>query len=187
MTIKKSPLIPSRSSSALIVIDFQEKLIPAIFNAGQITVNIEKLLLCSNILGVRTFFTEQNPEKLGATAPAIRKLIRQEKPLLKTAFSVRGQTELWEHLSEHGIEQVIITGIESHVCVMQSALDLIANGYRVTLVADATGSRFKENYDIALARMRAVGVDISSTESTIFELLEDYTYPEFRDILKIIK
>lgn len=187
MNIIKSPVIPSRNYSALLLVDFQEKLIPAIFNSRQITKNLQRIIPAFNLLGVKIFFTEQNPEKLGSTLPSVRDGISQKNPYIKTTFSIRDIPELWQEFSEQGVKHIILAGIESHVCVMQSALDLLANGYRVCLLADATGSRFEENYRIALSRMRHAGVDVSTTESVIFELLEDFTVPEFREILTIIK
>ncbi len=187
MKFARSHKIFNRKNSCLILIDYQEKLIPAIHKNEAITQNIIKLIGALNILKVPVFYTEQNPEKLGKTPENIRSLIPQAIPLVKTTFSIYGLPDLWEEIRGAGINSIILAGIESHVCVTQSALDLIENGFRVSLPSDCTGSRHESNYNTTIARLRSAGIDITSSESVIFELMEDHTIPEFRDVLKLLK
>jgi len=187
MKFARSHKIFHRKDTCLILIDFQEKLIPAIHDNDNITKSILKLIKVLNILRVPVFFTEQNPAKLGTTLQEIRDQIQQDEPYVKTNFSIYGLPQLWEKIRSMGINSVLLAGVESHVCVTQSALDLFENGFRVSLPGDCTGSRHGEDYNTAISRLRSAGIDITCTESVIFELLEDYTIPEFREVLRILK
>ncbi len=187
MQYARSHKIFNRKSTCLILIDFQEKLIPAISGNEAVSENIVKLLKAFNILKIPVFYTEQNPEKLGKTPARIKDLITQPDPYVKTTFSIIGLPKLWEQVREHGLNSVVLAGIESHVCVTQSALDLYENGLRVSVPQDCTGSRHIHNYQTAMNRLRSAGIDITCVESVIFELIDDYTIPEFKDVLKILK
>ncbi|HLJ73431.1 MAG TPA: hydrolase [Thermoanaerobaculia bacterium] len=168
-----------RSTAVLFVIDVQDKLMPVISNHKAIERNIERLIRGAKILGVPIVVTEQYVKGLGHTVPPLRDALAGDyKPIEKTCFS--GFRPLYR-------KQVIVAGIETHVCVYQTVSDLLANGYEVTIVADAVSSRTEENKDIALRRMLADGAKLSSAEMVLFELTAASGTDEFRAISKLVK
>jgi nicotinamidase-related amidase len=168
-----------RSNAVLFVIDVQEKLMPVISNHKAIERNIERLIRGAKILGVPIVVTEQYVKGLGHTVAPLRDALGDDyKPIEKACFSGYRQLDR---------KQVIVAGIETHVCVYQTVSDLLANGYEVTIVADAVSSRAEENKDIALRRMLADGAKLSSTEMVLFELTAVSGTDEFRAISKLVK
>lgn len=168
-----------RSNAVLFVIDVQEKLMPVISNHEAIARNIERLIRGAKILGVPIVVTEQYVKGLGHTIEPLRKALAGDyQPIEKACFS--GYRPLDR-------KQVIVAGIETHVCVYQTVSDLLANGYEVTIVGDAVSSRSEENKDIALRRMLADGAKLSSTEMALFELTVVSGTDEFRAISKLVK
>lgn len=168
-----------RSNAVLFVIDVQDKLMPVISNHAAIERNIERLIRGAKILGVPIVVTEQYVKGLGHTVAPLRDALAGDyKPIEKACFS--GFRPLDR-------KQVIVAGIETHVCVYQTVSDLLANGYDVTIVSDAVSSRTEENKDIALRRMLADGAKLSSTEMVLFELTAVSGTDEFRSISKLVK
>lgn len=142
---------------------------------------------CCKILNLPVFVTEQYPEGIGPTAAALSTGLGQCPIISKRTFSCCREPLFMKALEETGRNQIIIIGIETHVCVYQTAADLLQKGYKVQTVADAVGSRAIANKKIGLDRMQALGAEISSVESAIFELLETSACPEFKQILRLIK
>ena len=168
-----------RNTSILAIIDVQERLMPVIANREQVEANIVRLIRGSQILGVPILITEQYVKGLGHTVNAVREALGDAyKPIEKSCFS--GYRPLDR-------KQVIVAGVETHVCVYQTVSDLLANGYEVTIVADAVSSRTVENKDIALRRMTSDGAKLSSTEMALFELTVASGTDEFRAISKLVK
>ena len=168
-----------RSRAILFVIDAQEKLMPVISNGEAIARNIERLIRGAKILGVPIVVTEQYVKGLGHTIEPLRNALGDDyRPIEKACFS--GYRPLDR-------KQVIVAGIETHVCVYQTVSDLLANGYEVTIVGDAVSSRSEENKEIALRRMLADGAKLSSTEMALFELTVTSGTDEFRAISKLVK
>ena len=168
-----------RSTALLLIIDVQEKLMPVIANREQLEANIARLIRGAQILGVPILITEQYVKGLGHTVAPLRDALGVDyKPIEKSCFS--GYRELER-------KQVIVAGVETHVCVYQTVSDLLANGYEVTLVADALSSRTVENKEIALRRMMSEGAKLSSTEMALFEMLGEAGTDEFRAVSRLVK
>lgn len=175
-------------STALIVIDLQEKLAPAIDGIDCVLENTKKLLRLASTLNLKTFVTTQYEKGLGGTLPEIASLV-EAAPHDKVCFGCLGDPAIREALegSLAPGQAVLLAGIESHICVMQTALGALDSGYNVHVAADATGSRTAANKAIGIERMRAAGAVISSTEMAIYELLGDSRRPEFKQMLTYLK
>ncbi|WVH10067.1 MAG: Isochorismatase [Fluviibacter phosphoraccumulans EoVTN8] len=169
--------------SLLLIIDLQERLLPAI-DAGENVVNHTAWLIgVARQLRVPVLLTEQYPQGLGPTAPAIAQLINPEERIEKIHFSAVAEGNLFNHPDAQR-KQWVICGTESHVCVQQTVLDLLAAGRQVCVVEEAVGSRQAHDKALALARMRQHGADIVSREMVAFEWLNQANTPEFRAVLK---
>ncbi|AAP99837.1 MULTISPECIES: isochorismatase family protein [Prochlorococcus] len=174
------------SETALIVIDVQERLTKAIPENADLLVNIKKLIEGFKILDINIFFTEQNPTKLGVTLEEITRGLEVIK-FSKMDFSVLGCNDLLKSIKKKKIQHLIICGIETHVCVLQSSLDLAKAGFNIHVIADATKSRNLLDQEIALLRLRQFGIQISTVETTIFELCRTSKSNKFKAISKLIK
>jgi nicotinamidase-related amidase len=175
----------SRSTSALVVIDMQEKLLPLVPHAALLTWNVARLVRGATSLAIPTAATEQYPEKLGSTVATLR----AELPpaYAKRCFSVRECGPLWETWSHRGTRQLVVCGIETHVCVLQSVYDALAEGYRVSVVVDAVGARNAHDHEFALRRLEAQGASLTTTEAVLFEWCETSTDPAFKVISELIR
>ena len=171
---------------ALIIVDVQEKIINPIQNHDAILSNIELLLRSYEILRENIFLSEQNPIKLGQT---LKYLLpnKEFKKIEKMRFSLAFENDILNVLNIKNIKSLIICGFESHICIQQSVLDFLQEGYKVYVVADAIGSRNIHDHNISLDRMRAEGAIITTTESIIFELCETSSRKEFKSISNLIK
>ena len=174
-------------TTALLVIDIQERILPVINNYQRVVDNTLKLIKGFKTLNLPIFYTEQYPKGLGPTVQSIVNELRDIKPFDKMSFSCSGAGNLFDELKSKNILQVVVCGIEAHVCVQQTVLDLIENGFQVSLAADAVSSRKDIDYSIAINRMRHHGVEVSTTESILFELLKICGTPQFKEISKIVK
>ena len=177
----------SRAKAGLLVIDFQERLLPAMHAKESCLENALRLIKGGSILSLPVFATEQYRKGLGRTVPQIAALLPGVTPVEKMSFSCCGAEGLISSLKERNIYDVVLCGIETHVCVCQTALDLLDNGFRVFVVADAVASRTPENHRLALERMRDAGVIVVSTEMILFELLGRAGTDEFKQILPLLK
>jgi len=173
------------------VIDVQEKLMPVIDRHHEVAANIERLIRGCHLLDtMHIVVTEQYVKGLGATIEPLRRALEETagyEPLEKMCFSAQGNGEFQAAMRLLKKRQVIVTGIETHVCVYQTVTDLLTAGYEVTIVADAVSSRSAENRDIAIRRMVADGARLSSTEMVLFELTVNSGTDEFRAIAKLVK
>lgn len=184
-TWQRSPELMSRGDSALLVVDVQEKLIRLIPGHERIIWNVRRLIDGAKLLGVRTFATEQYPQGLG---PTVAELAGRLGPIPgKVAFSCQGCEETVAALAGTGIYKVLLAGIETHVCIQQTALDLIAAGYRVYLAVDAAGTRFPIDHEIALRRLESAGATLTTTEAALFEWCEKSGTPEFKQISGLVR
>ena len=174
------------AKALLLVVDLQEKLLPAMYESEATVAAAARLMQAMTVLGVPTIVTEQYPQGLGTTCPAIRALMGDARAYAKMLFSactpeVNGAIDVaWRG-------QIIVAGIESHVCVQQTVLDLLRGGREVWVCADATSSRRPLDRDMALDRMRQAGAVVTTSESVIFELLRQAGGEPFKQILKIVK
>jgi nicotinamidase-related amidase len=185
--IEKNNIILVRDKTALLIIDIQEKILAVVNNQKQVTASAIKLIKGFKILNVPIFYTEQYPKGLGSTAAVIAKELEGLSPIQKMSFSCFGAGNLLTRLKDNNVTQVVVAGIESHVCIQQTVLDLLANQFQVNVAADAVSSRNQIDYDIALQRMRAHGAEVTTSEAILFELLEVADTDEFKEISKIIK
>jgi hypothetical protein len=179
--------ILDRERSGLLVVDVQERLWTVMREHQRLAERIETAIRGCRLLKVPVFLTEQYPQGLGPTIAPVSKALGRIEPLVKMTFSCCGLTELPAMLREKGVEQVILAGIETHVCVLQTALDLITDGFQVHLLTDAVSSRHLIDEQTALRRLSRQGVALSTVETALFELLTTARAPEFKEISKLIK
>ena len=171
--------------NALLIIDVQEKIIRAIFNKDSIIKNIKKLIDAYQILEDNIFVSEQNPFKLGATIPELMPK-NGFKKIEKMEFSLANIKEFLKELKDRKITNLIVCGIETHICIQQTVLDCLKKGFEVILISDAMGSRNRVDHKIALQRMTQSGAILTTTESIIFELCKTADRKEFKEIRNII-
>lgn len=174
----------ARDDSVLVVIDVQEKLMPVIANRERVISNIVRLLKFSQIINFPLIITEQ--EKLGSTVSEIKGEIPRCNPITKITFDAFLCNEFVEQLGQIGRKSLILTGVENHVCVAQTALHALPH-FKVHIVSDAVSSRDLDNWTVGLERMRENGAIITSTEMVIYELLQRAGTDEFRATLKLVK
>ena len=171
----------------LVLIDFQGKLAKLVDGREKVISNIRILIKIAKALEFPIIRCEQNPGALGRTAEELAELLEGNKPIEKFSFSCCGSDEFNRALTETGCGQVVLCGIESHVCVYQTAIELLDKGVEVYVAADAVSSRTKENKDLSLRRMASEGVKLSSTEMSMFELLKTSKHEKFKELAKLIK
>jgi nicotinamidase-related amidase len=179
-----------RDRAVLIVIDVQEKLARVIHQYDTVERNIDRLVRGCQILGVPAVLTEQYPKGLGATTAVVKRAFDESygiEPIEKMCFSNYGCAQFVGALEALGRRQVLVAGIEAHVCVYQTVRDLLAAEYQVTVIADAVSSRTPENRDMALRRMSDDGAQIASTEMALFEMTVEAGTEEFRKISALVK
>jgi isochorismate hydrolase len=177
------------SNSCIVVIDIQAKLSSAMPEdaIAQLRKNTDILLKAANQIDVPVITTAQYPKGLGPIEEFISdQLIESAKHFDKTCFSCLGADQLPEHLYQINKKQIILTGIEAHICVLQSAIDFLDKGYQVFVVTDAIASRKSSNYSTALTRLNQAGCSLLTTESVLFEWLRDASHPEFKTLSKLI-
>lgn len=177
----------NRDEAVLIVIDIQDKLFQAMYNKEELLANAAKTIRGAKVFNLPIVVTEQIPEKLGATIPEIDRELEGIERISKSSFSSWGESKFREKIKAIDRPKAAIIGIESHICVYQTAVDLINNGYEVHIVADAVSSRTKENSDIGLTVIKSSGGHITSTEMFLFEVLGAAENAGFKDIQKIVK
>ena len=171
--------------NALLIIDIQEKIIKPIFNKDSIIKNIKKLIDAYQILEENMFVSEQNPLKLGETIPELLPKVGFKK-IEKMEFSLAHIQEFLIELKNKKITNLIVCGIETHICIQQTVLDCLEKGFEVILISDAMSSRNKLDHEIALQRMIQRGAILTTTESIIFELCKTADRKEFKEIRNII-
>ena len=178
----------SVDNTALLVIDVQGRLAEVMHKKEALFSNVERVIRGARVLDLPIILTEQVPDKLGKTIPAITELIADvAQPISKSSFSCCGESSFNEQLAAIGRKQILVTGIETHVCVYQTAIDLLDQGYHVELVTDAVSSRTPENRQLGIDRIKKAGATLTSTEMALFELLKIAEGQQFREISKIVK
>ncbi|MDP2335778.1 MAG: hydrolase [Bacteroidota bacterium] len=170
-----------------LVIDIQERLIPVIEESEQLIENCIKLIQGFQILGLPFLVTQQYTKGLGETVGEIKAAIKDFQYIEKKDFSCYDEPVVAEKLAVSGVENVILCGIEAHVCVLQTAIDLKEAGYNPVVVMDCVSSRSFDNVDLAAERFRYEGVMMTSLESILFELTRSAAAPEFKEISKLVK
>ncbi len=173
--------------TVLVVIDVQGKLATLMHEREMLFKNLSRLIEGAQVLGVPILLTEQYPKGLGETTPELKALMPNVKPIEKLSFSSMGEETFVDALDDIEREQVLVAGIESHICVYQTVSDMLAEGFEVHCVADAISSRTKENREIGLARMKEEGAILTSTEMCLFELLKVAGSSTFKTISALVK
>ena len=181
-------IFPTVENALLVVVDLQTKLMPAMSHAESIINRAEIMVQGAAELGLDIVVSEQYPKGLGITLPEISTWLPDSAAVIeKTCFSVFGSPEFNTFLSKRKREVLIFTGVEMHVCLLQSILDARAAGYEVIVVGDAIGSRKDSDRDLALEMARAAGAMVLSSESVLFMLMRDSGNPHFKAVSKLIK
>lgn len=179
-----------RKDAVLVVIDVQERLMPVIHERFEVERNIERLIRGAHILGVPVIVTEQYVKGLGPTVEPLRIALEETsgyRPIEKNCFSAQGCAPFAAQLAALDRRQILIAGVETHVCVYQTVLDLLGGDRTVWVVADAVSSRTPRNRDLALQRLTSEGAKLSTTEMALFELTVTAGTDEFRAISKLVK
>lgn len=176
-------MLMNANESALLIIDVQEKLMPAIHDGAAVLAKNIKLATIASLLGLPVIATEQTPDKLGVNHPDIKRLC--DRTLVKTHFDACVDGLPAAFLS--ACKEVVISGCEAHVCMLQTAMTLLQNGHRVWVVTDATGSRKIADRDAAFTRLAQAGAHLVTLEMVAFEWMRDSRHPLFREVLKLIK
>ena len=174
------------NDSALIIIDVQERLLSVISERDKLVKNISVLAQAAELLKLPVIWCQQYPKALGQTAAEVSKYLKTE-PINKMCFNACLHEEFASQLKLLNVKNLVLCGIESHICVYQTAKELLRLGYNVEVVQDAVSSRSIENKKTAIQRMRDEGVSITSVEMALFELLETAEHSCFKQISKLIK
>ena len=176
-----------RTKAGLLVVDIQERLLPAIFEKERVVQNALRLIKSAGILKLPIWVTEQYRKGIGPTLPEVAAAVPKFAPVEKLTFSSCGADGLVEQMRSQAVTDVVVCGIEAHVCVTQTCLELIDLGFTPFVVADAVSSRTQENYRLGIERMHDAGAVVVSTEMIIFELLGRAGGDEFKQILPLVK
>lgn len=184
-------MLARRSRSQLLIVDVQERLAPSVHDNARVVANCARLVGYARVLGVPVTVSEHYPAGIGGTVRELADILGPSAVRAdKIAFSCwrdPGLNSRFDDLRREGRTEVVVAGMESHVCVCQTVLDLLGNGFDVFVVADAVGSRSPEARELALYRMQQAGAAVVGQEMVAFEWLERADIPEFRDVLKLIK
>lgn len=175
------------TNTALIIIDVQGKLAQIMDEKEALFSHLETMVKGANLLELPTLWVEQLPDKLGATIPQITDHIKRQEPMVKNTFSAYRNPEFAAALKATGCKNVLVVGIEAHICVYQTVMDLHNARYHVEVICDAVSSRNPQHKQLALDKMQQAGVKLSCTEMVLFELQSIAEGERFRQILKIIK
>ena len=174
-------------NSALLVVDVQGRLAHMMHHKEQLFEQVKIMIAAAEILTIPVFWMEQYPKGLGATVDEIKQQLDQCTPYEKLSFSSCGQAQFISDLHASGRRQIIVTGIETHVCVYQTVIDLLAVNYQVAVNQDAVSSRTQANKQLGLERMQQAGAVKTSTEMILFELMKSAEHPRFKQVSQLLK
>ncbi len=175
------------NNTVLTIIDIQGNLAHSMHDKESLFKGLKQLIKGFTALDIPIVLTEQNPKGLGPTLPEIKELLPDVTAIPKMSFSCCDEKAYMDAVSALGKKQVLVAGIEGHICVYQTAAALFDMGYEVQVVADAVASRFPENRKLALKKMSIMGIGMTTVEMALFELLKTADHEKFREIVKIIK
>ncbi len=173
--------------TVLVLVDVQGKLAQSMHNKKDLFENLKKMVKGAQVLGIPILWAEQNPDGLGPTMPEIAELFTNQSPVSKFSFSCCGSEQFLRDLEAVNRKNILIVGIEAHVCVYQTAADLTNLQYNVQIVADAVSSRTAENKQIGLEKSKDAGASLTSTETALFELLKEAKGDKFKEIINLVK
>jgi nicotinamidase-related amidase len=174
-------------NTLLVMIDIQGKLWNVMYEKEVLLENAQKLVKGMQVIGVPIILTEQNPEGLGPTVPELMLCMPEIRPVAKFTFSCCQDRGFQQAINNLKRKQVLICGIEAHICVYQTTLELLNTGYEVQVVADVVSSRAVRNRNIALARIQSEGAKLTASEMALYELLQTAESPKFKEMLRVIK
>lgn len=183
--LPRSPELMSVGDTALLVIDVQERLVPAIRDHRRLVWNVRRLIDGAKVLGVPVFATEQYPKGLGPTVPELAERLGEIPS--KLTFSSGSCGSVLAAMQEQGLGKILVCGMETHVCVQQTVLDLLAAAWKVYVAVDAVGSRFELDYQTGLRRMESSGATLTTTEAALFELCQIAGTPQFKEISRLVR
>jgi len=183
----RHPSLLRKDDTLLVIVDIQTKLLNVIFEKERLVSACRKLIQAARLLDVPMVMTEQYPKGMGPTDPQIMEILEDVAAIEKLSFSCCGAEDFNQKIAGLARKQIVVAGIEAHVCVLQTVHDLLHRGYSVYVPYDAVSSRKESDYANALDRMRDVGAVIGSVESAVFELLEKAGTPVFKRVSKLIK
>jgi nicotinamidase-related amidase len=183
----RHPDLATAEDSLLLVIDPQEKLVRMIHNREDVVNTISQLIKFAYIYQLPVVLTEHYPEGLGYSVEEIKEVLADYQPVRKRIFSCFGVPEFSEVLSSHARRNLLVTGIETHICVSQTVHDALHRDYRVQVIADAVGTRKPLDHNIALDRMGRAGAVITTSEAVMYEIAERADTEEFKRLLKLVK
>ncbi len=173
--------------TALLIVDIQGELARTVHESHLLYGNWKKLIKVAKLLEMPIVLLEQYPKGLGPTIPELRELLGDQPPIVKTTFNACLNEKFLEKLKETGRQQLLVAGIEAHVCVYQTVTGLLAHSYQVYIASDAVSSRSSWNRKMALQRMREMGAVITTTEMALFEIIKIAETDLFRQFIKIVK
>lgn len=176
-----------RQNTGLVVVDIQGKLARMVHESDTLISNCTKLIKGAEVLGLPIIQLEQNPEKLGATVEELAPLLSKAKRISKFTFGAGEDTAFVDAINAHSVATWLICGIESHICVYQTASGLTTLGYKVEVVSDCVASRLLNNKELALNKLARNGVELTCLEMCLYELVKDCREPEFKQILDLIR
>ncbi|WP_368652676.1 hydrolase [Ornithinibacillus sp. 4-3] len=171
----------------LMLVDVQGKLAQIIHDSEQLHKKTVQLIKGLQTLNIPIIWMEQNPQGLGPTSPEISELLTTEAPISKMTFNALETEAVIKELQQTERKQVLLAGIESHICIYQTAKALTSLSYNVQVVADAVSSRTKDNHELALSRLQKENISLTSVEMALFEMLRTAEHPKFKEVLKAIK
>ena len=183
----RHPDLVNAGDCVLLVVDPQEKLVRMIHNREEVVQTISQLLRFAAVFDIPVVLTEHYPQGLGYTVDEVKAALPAYRPVIKRIFSCFGVPEFGEALAATGRKRLLVTGIETHICVCQTVHDALHRGYQVQVVADATGTRRRQDHDIALERMRRAGAVVTTSEALIYEVTYRADSEEFRKVLDLVK
>ncbi len=182
------PGLLDSQNAVLMIIDIQEKFRPILFNAEQVVEKTRQLINACNLLGVPVLVSEHYPKGLGATVPELTGLLGPEALVLeKISFGCMDDAGIDTDMASLKRKQVMVCGLEAHVCVNQTVVRLLEKGYEVHLIEDAIGARSETNYQIALRKLAQFGAVPSCVEMALFELMRTAKHPQFKAVQQLIK
>lgn len=177
----------NEKETALILIDVQGKLAEMVYNSKNIISNIKKLVLACKALSIPIVWVEQYPAGLGETVPELSSLLKNQQAFEKHTFNALANKEIEKKVTQLKKTQWLVCGIETHICVYQTAIGLLEKGYRVELVTDAVSSRSKSSIKMAINKLQSKGAEVTDVEMCVYELIKNSKKPVFKEILPIIK
>ena len=183
----RHPNLLRKDDTLLVIVDIQTKLLNVMFERERLISSCRKLIEACGLLEIPMVMTEQYPKGMGSTDPQILEVLGDERAIEKLSFSCCGVSDFNQKIGDLGKKQIVVIGIEAHVCILQTVHDLLHKEYLVYVPYDAVTSRKEDDYKNALDRMRQAGAVIGSVESVVFELLEKAGTPIFKEVSRLIK